>query len=142
MAQELYYPAAQLTKAIARAQAEHRVVAALYTSDRCPFCIALKKEQLTPRMRSDALPALLVVEFDADKSKRVPLPNGNSTTVTEWARQHRLTLFPTLVMLDVQGNPITAPLVGYGSRDFYPSYLEDQIKAAEAIALKSTAPRI
>ena len=39
-------------------------------------------------------------------------------------------LTPTLAMLDAQAKPLAAPLVGYGSRDFYGAYLEEQIQNA------------
>lgn len=115
------------------------MVAALYSSDRCPFCAALKKEQLAPRMRSDSLPGLVVVELDADNPRPFTLPDGRRMTVKEWGRLHNLNLYPTLVMIDDAANPVTAPLVGYASRDFYPVYLEDSIKAAQAILTRQRA---
>lgn len=41
-----------------------------------------------------------------------------------------MTLMPTLAMLDLSAKPLSKPLVGYASRDFYAAYLEDQIQAA------------
>lgn len=119
-------------KALARAREQQLMVAALYTSNRCPFCIALKKEQLSPRMRSDVQPGLVVVEFDADIGKPFTLPDGRSITAKEWGGMHKLSLFPTLVMIDDNATPVAAPLVGYASRDFYPVYLEEAIKTAQA----------
>lgn len=139
MNHDIFYPASQLLKAIERARKEQLVMAGLYSSDRCPFCIALKKEQLAPRMRSDTPPGFIVVEFDADITRPFTLPDGRRMTAKEWGRMHRLTLFPTLVMLDDAANPITPPLVGYASRDFYPVYLEEAIKTAHATLTKQRA---
>lgn len=139
MATDNYYPSAQLTRAIAKAREQRAVIAALYTSERCPFCIALKKEQLSPRMRSDARPSLIVVEFDADTTQPFNLPDGRRMTAKEWGRLHKLSLFPTLLMIDDAANPITPPLVGYASRDFYPVYLEEAITSAQAITTQQRA---
>jgi thioredoxin-related protein len=136
---DIYYPAHQLLKAIELARLHQQVVAALYSSNRCPFCIALKKEQLSPRMRSDTPPGLLVVELDTDISRPFTLPDGRRMTAKEWGRMHQFSLFPTLVMIDDAANPITAPLVGYASRDFYPVYLEEAIQAAHATIAKQRA---
>lgn len=131
MAQDLYFPATELGKAIQKARAEQMVIAALYTSEHCPFCIAVKKEQLSPRMRSNTMPRLLVVEFDVDSRAPITLPSGNRVTVKEWGSRYQLKLTPTLVMLDFEAKPITDPLVGYASRDYYAVYLEEKIQTAQ-----------
>lgn len=140
MAQELYFSASDLAKAIKKAREEKIVLAALYTSERCPFCIAIKKEQLTPRMRSNAKPRLMVVEFDVDSRESFLLPNGSRMTAKEWGLRHQLKLTPTLVMLDHDANPITEPLVGYSSRDYYAAYLEDHIQSAQSHLQNKSRP--
>ncbi len=131
MAKDLYFPAAELSKAIHKAKTEQMAIAALYTSEHCPFCVAIKKEQLTPRMRSKMMPRLVVVEFDIDSRAPIMLPNGSRLTVKEWGNRYQLKLTPTLVMLDFDAMPITEPLVGYASRDYYAVYLEEKIQAAQ-----------
>jgi thioredoxin-related protein len=131
LARELYYPARELAIALRKAHDEKRVVVALYTSEHCPFCVAIKREQLTPRMRSDVQPALLVVEFDVDQNTPFELPNGSRMTPREWGRQNGLKLTPTLIVLDRNAKPITEPLVGYASRDYYAVYLEERISLAQ-----------
>lgn len=141
MGQEYYYPASALYKAFAQAEREQCVVAALYTSQHCPFCIALKREQLSPRMRADTSPCLIVVEIDPEKEKTIRFPAGKTMATAVWAREHKLSLFPTLIMVDAQGRSLASPLIGYSSKDFYPSYLEDQIRAAQAQMPRPPAKR-
>jgi len=141
MGQENYYSAPQMDRAFAHAQRQQCVVAALYTSQHCPFCIALKREQLTPRMRSDAKPCLIVIEIDPEREKILRFPQSEPKTTVAWARQHNLALFPTLVMISASGSALTAPLIGYSSKDFYSSYLDDQIRAAQAYTLRPPAQR-
>jgi len=127
-----YQTVDELIPAIRQAEAGRAVVAALFTSEHCPFCIALKQEQLTPRMRSEVSPKLLVVEFEIARRAPFTLPNGSRTTVKEWGQRHSLKLTPTVVMLDRMARPIGEALVGYASRDFYANYLEERIQNARS----------
>lgn len=133
------YPAPSLLKAISRARKEQSVVGILYSSDHCPFCVAVKKEQLLPRSGSGIRPGFIIVEFDTDSPHPFTLPSGQRTTAKDWGRIHRLSLLPTLVMIDDAANPVAAPLVGYASRDFYPVYLEEAIRQAHAAVTKQRA---
>ena len=152
MNQETYLSVDQLLSALDHAWRDPVVVAGLFTSVHCPFCLALKREQLTPRMRSSVTPRLVVVEFDVDRMTPFALPNhqqgaqqttpakslppGPSTTVTQWGKAHGMSLTPTLFMLNEKAEPLSgpqhAPLIGYASRDFYAVYLEERIQAAHA----------
>lgn len=107
------------------------VVAGMYTSARCPWCIAIKKEQLGPRTKSTSPPGLIVVEFDVDDGAQFTLPDGTRMDSRTWGARHGLKLTPTVVMLDHLARPLTEPLVGYSSRDFYAVYLEQQIEIAQ-----------
>jgi hypothetical protein len=124
-------PASRLRQALAGAARREHVVAAVLTSHRCPWCIALMREQLEPRMRSRESPALVVVEMDIDDATAIALPDGSAMTASQWGVRLGMNLTPTLAMLDRQARPIRPPLVGYASRDFYAAYLEEQIKAAQ-----------
>jgi thioredoxin-related protein len=130
MQTETYLPQEQLGAALERARKEPILVLGMLTSAHCPFCIAIKREQLTPRMRSSAKPAIVVVEFDVDRSQEFNMPNGQRLTARQWGKQYGMTLTPTVAMLNEHGGPLGTPLVGYASRDFYAIYLEEHIQAA------------
>lgn len=107
----------------------------------CPWCELILKEQLAPRMASQQQPALVVLDFDlADRTpveglrlaKRPVAPNGRPLSPANWAKAHGYALAPTVVFIDRMAQPITAPLIGYASRDFYGAYLEDRIVQAQA----------
>jgi thioredoxin-related protein len=125
-------PLSKLIDTLGKAQGGRIVVAGLLTSEGCPWCVALKKEQLLPRSRAQMAPGFLVVEMDVDDASPAWFPDGKKRTAREWGNLHGMRLTPTLAMLDARANPLTPPLVGYASRDFYASYLEDQIRIARA----------
>ena len=133
MAKETYLQPTELITALSRARQGSIVVAGLFTSEHCPFCVALKKEQLSPRMRSSAKPELVVIEFDSDRNKLFSTPTGSRQTVSDWVKKRGMKVMPTLFMLDQRAEIIGKPIVGYALRDFYGAYLEDQIKAADAL---------
>ncbi len=133
MAKETYLQPTELITALSRARQGSIVVAGLFTSEHCPFCVALKKEQLSPRMRSSAKPELVVIEFDSDRNQLFSTPTGSRQTVSDWVKKRGMKVMPTLFMLDQRAEIIGKPIVGYALRDFYGAYLEDQIKAADAL---------
>jgi thioredoxin-related protein len=114
------------------------IPAVMVGSARCPWCELILKEQLQPRMISEDRPQLVVLDFDLADRKPVEglnlikPPSARSLSPAEWAKAHRYALAPTVVFIDQRGQPITEPLIGYASRDFYGAYLEDRILQAQA----------
>lgn len=131
MSQALFHSPAALSAVLREARSNQVVIAGLYSSDSCPWCVSLKREQLIPRMRAAIKPALRVVEFNADSNSQFLLPDRSQRTARQWAASLGFRLMPTLTMLNEQANPIGEPLIGYASPDFYAAYLEDRIKAAQ-----------
>jgi len=71
--------ASALVATLQRAQqARNLVVAGMLTSHRCPWCVALRKEQLDPRMRASQAPQLMVVEFDVDDTAPIQFQMANN----------------------------------------------------------------
>jgi thioredoxin-related protein len=124
-------PARELTAMLKRAAAREFVVLGFYTSHSCPWCVAIRREQLEPRLRSADLPKVTIIEFDADSDAAFTLPDGRRQTARQWAHGLGFRLTPTLAVLDRTAKPIISPLVGYSSRDFYGAYLEEQIRQAQ-----------
>lgn len=117
------------------------VPAVMVGSAQCPWCKLILKEQLGPRMVSQQRPRLLTLDFDlADRRpveglhliRQPDQPSGRPLSPADWAKAHRYALAPTVVFINQLGQPITEPLIGYASRDFYGAYLEDRILQAQA----------
>ena len=112
--------------------------AVMVGSAHCPWCELILKEQLAPRMVGQQKPQLVVLDFDLADRKPVEglnlikPPSTRPLSPAEWAKAHRYALAPTVVFVDQLGQPITEPLIGYASRDFYGAYLEDRILQAQA----------
>ena len=91
------------------------VVGAMASLKGCAWCDRLIAEQLEPRQRAKSDIAFDFILLDL----RSP-----------WARELRYRVAPTFVMVGRKMQPITEPLVGYASTDFYSAYLEDAILQA------------
>jgi hypothetical protein len=81
----------------------------------CAWCDRLIAEQLQPRQRAKSQIAFDFILLDLR---------------SQWARELRYRVAPTFVMVGRKMQPITEPLVGYASTDFYSAYLEDAISQA------------
>jgi len=126
----LLIPAHRLIETLKAARRNEIVVAGFLTSPRCPWCVAVMKEQLEPRLRSAQPPRLSIVELNVDDAAEFMLPGEQRSTARQWGETYGLKLTPTVVMLDQMARPLLEPLKGYASRDFYGAYLEEQITAA------------
>ena len=102
-----------LAKAQAQAKAEHKRVLINFTgSDWCGFCIKLHKEVFaTPEFQEYAKKNLVLVE--ADFPRRTSLPADLKAANDKLKQQHKVTGFPTLVVLGSSGAKL-GEIVGYG----------------------------
>ena len=102
-----------LAQAQARAQAENKNVLINFTgSDWCGFCIKLHKEVFaTPEFQEYAKKNLVLVE--ADFPRRTSLPADLKAANDKLKQQHKVTGFPTLVVLGSSGAKL-GEIVGYG----------------------------
>lgn len=91
------------------------VLGAMASLQGCPWCDRLIAEQLQPRQRAKTGVAFDFIVLDLR---------------SQWAHDMRYRVAPTFVMVGRKMQPITEPLVGYASTDFYSAYLEEAILQA------------
>jgi hypothetical protein len=113
----------------------------------CPFCEAIRREQLLPMLRAQkssptpSTPVLVEFDFTVTNKFDVAMNPGPSRisapdSPRKLAQQLGIKLAPTLLFLGwdkVSGEfqELAERLVGYGSRDFFSAYLDERIKAAK-----------
>lgn len=130
--QSLERPASH--EALLRDSARERVVVvALFSLPGCPFCEAVRRDQLRHLAREQA--SLRVVEYDlTDRSPFAPA--GRSAAAAEspaaLAAALGIRLAPTVVFLAPDGSELAERLIGYSSPDFYGAYLEQRLEQARA----------
>ena len=103
-----------------------------FRADYCGFCKRLEAEYLQPMITSGKYDSrILIRSFNMGDEASVIDFNGDKIDVDEFAARHKVSLTPTLVFLNAQGEEIAERLLGYNSPDFYGAYLENAIDAAQ-----------
>ena len=121
-------------EAVLREAARDRaVVVALFSLPGCPFCEAIRRDQLRHLAREQATQRVRVVEYDltdrrpfAGPAARTPAPDSPAAL----AASLDVRLAPTVAFIGPDGKEIAERLVGYSSPDFYGAYLEQRIAQA------------
>ena len=121
-------------EALLREAARDRtVVVALFSLPGCPFCEALRRDQLRHLAREQAAQRVRVVEYDLTDRRpfvrpaaRAPAPASPAAL----AVRLDVRLAPTVAFIGPDGTEIAERLVGYSSPDFYGAYLEQRIAQA------------
>ena len=90
----------------------------------CPYCERALREYLVPMSRDAWRDRAIFRQIDIDR----PLPvldfDGTSTTHDRIAARYRVRFSPTVIVVDGNGKPLSAPIVGLLTVDFYGAYLE------------------
>lgn len=112
---------------------DRTVVVALFSLPGCPFCEAIRRDQLRHLAREQAAQRVRVVEYDltdrrpfAGPAARTPAP-ASPAALAAWLD---VRLAPTVAFIGPDGREIAERLVGYSSPDFYGAYLEQRIAQA------------
>ncbi len=129
-----------LPNALARAKAENKVVLLDFTgSDWCGWCIKLKEEVFDqPAFVAYAQQKLILVEVDFPREKRQT--PGLHATNEELAKRFNVSGFPTIIVLDANGNKLLRDGYEEGGAPNYIALLERVIKKTEATQATSEKP--
>ena len=96
----------------------------------CPYCEVLKDNVFIGMERDDRI---ILRELATDNPLRLIDFDGNITDHQDFARKHGLYFTPTVLFLDGSGQPLSEPIVGVASVDFYAYYLERRIDKSRQV---------
>ncbi len=100
----------------------------LYTSPGCQFCQRAKSEYLVPMLKDPAYKNKVIMrEVDITSQSPLTLYNGSKSTGAEFAAQHKVTIVPTIKVMDAQGAELAEPIVGLLIADYYFGYIDSAI---------------
>lgn len=141
------------------------LVVALFSRTDCPWCEALRRDQLVHLARDARAQGLQVVEFEISDDRPfkpraltaagtaahpveraapqlAPRTDTNlwgANSPSDLARHLGVRVVPTVVFLGPRGE-LAPRLVGYTSRDFYGAYLTQRIDEARALLISAGRP--
>jgi len=117
-------------RADARAAAQNRQpLLLLITLEGCPFCARVRREYLAP-MSQDADQNRRALFRELPIEATVPDFEGRPRLGRDIAADLKISMYPTVVLVDATGKLLAEPLVGFTSPDFYGAYLDSRIDTA------------
>ncbi|MEM7292620.1 MAG: thioredoxin fold domain-containing protein [Pseudomonadota bacterium] len=131
-------PVVDLQQDGALSQRENRVVLLEFSAEYCEYCELLESEFLIPMTKNAEYDKKVIIRSAMlYEGRRIIGFDGTPTSVDVLAERYDVSLTPTLVFVDSQGNQLSEPLVGIWSIDFYGGYLDARIDQARARLLES-----
>jgi thioredoxin-related protein len=110
------------------ARETQRVIVVLFTTAGCPWCQRVREEHLNPMLANPGDVARIIVrEIDIDGRDALTDFSGAITTHAAFAGRHAVRFAPTVLILGPRGEQLAAPLVGFGTADYYGYYLGERI---------------
>jgi len=107
------------------AQQRQAVMMLVFTEATCPYCMRAKRDYLEPMQAGrDYGGKVLMREVDVRRDNALRDFAGTTTTQAAFARRYAIRVVPTVIVVDYAGKPLTEPLVGLLTEDFYQLYLE------------------
>jgi thioredoxin-related protein len=107
----------------------HRPLLLFFTLADCPYCERVRREYLGP-MSQDPEQAKRALIRELPIEATLTGFDGMPHSARDIAARYKVTLFPTVVMVDAHGTEIAEPLVGFSSPDFYGGLLDGRIDTA------------
>jgi len=115
------------------AHATQRVIVVLFSTGGCPWCQRVREEVLLPMLANPVDAARIIVrEVDIDGRDAVADFSGAATTHAAFAGRRAVRFSPTVLILGPGGEQLAAPLIGFGTADYYGFYLEERIETGLA----------
>lgn len=118
-------------QADAREAARRKIpILVVFTTHECPYCARVKREYLIPMHKDKAYRNKVMIR-EVTFGATAPLVDfdGKRTTEGAFAAAHKVFMVPTVQVFDLQGAPVSDPIVGLLSDDYYHGYLEAAIEA-------------
>lgn len=122
----------------ARQAAEGRMPILLLVSlEDCAFCLQIKRDILNPMVLSGDYEGRLVMrEMFIDDGESLKDFQGKEVEGSSFALRYGVTLTPTLLFLDPQGNQLTDKMVGIQTPEMYFLYVDASIQEAVSAMVK------
>lgn len=105
----------------------------LFSRADCAWCERVRRDWLVPMAHDPAWQARVrIVQVDVDSDAPLLDFAGARTRHAAFAQQQNMKFTPTVALFDARGRLLGEPIVGLSLPDFYGTYLERAIDAANA----------
>jgi thioredoxin-related protein len=113
------------------AKANNLILVFEFSSEYCAFCRKLEDLFLLPMQRNaNYNDKVLIRSISLDSYETLVDFQGQTLSTTEFAARYEVSLTPTLIFLNADGEELSDKLVGIWSEDFYGGYIDNRIDEA------------
>lgn len=129
---------------VAKNIAQRRVpLVLMFSSEHCGFCVRVENEFLIPmQISGDYEDRAVIRKMRLDFGNEVVDFDGRRVDADEFAARYNISVTPTVVFLDHQGNQLAPRRVGLMTPDFYGGYLDESIATALDILRRNKPLRV
>jgi thioredoxin-related protein len=112
------------------ARARRAPIMIAFIQESCIYCTIAKRDYLVPMHLDPKLRDQVIIrEVDIDRRAKLRDFNGNAVSPKVFSQHYRVKRVPTIVVVDDRGEPLSPPVVGLLSEDFYGFYLQEAVDA-------------
>lgn len=100
-----------------------------FSMEHCPFCREVEEDYLKPMLRNaeyDSKVIIRKVRLDSE-GKTIDF-KGKAQDTADVGARFNVSMVPTLVLVDSQGNKVSAPIIGIANSHYYSAELDIAIE--------------
>jgi thioredoxin-related protein len=110
------------------ARSSGKVIMLEMSASYCGYCETLEENIIKPMLRSGDYEHVLIRKLDIDSHFTINAPDGSRTTPAQFAIQRNVSLTPTILFLDSQGNEVSERILGVNTLELYGGYVDEALK--------------
>lgn len=114
-----------------QAKQYNKVILLEMSASYCGYCKQLEEEILKPMLISGDYKDVLIRQLKIDSYYSINMPGKQSITASEFARNKRIIVTPTLLFLNYRGEEVAKRIIGINSVDYFGAYVDDALQRAK-----------
>ncbi|MDH5572704.1 MAG: hypothetical protein OEY89_13140 [Gammaproteobacteria bacterium] len=108
----------------------HLPLLLMFSIQNCPYCAIVREEFLEPmKISGDYESRVIMRIIDMEVHKLIDF-DGRPIQINTLTQRYKISLAPTVILVNNNGQLLTEPLVGITTRDYYGGYLDQAIDEA------------
>ena len=102
-----------------------------FSMEHCPFCMEVQEDYLKPMLRNSEYDSKVIIrKMRIDSTDTLRDFNGKERDPGEFSDDYNVSMVPTLVLVDAQGNKIVPAIIGIANSHYYSAELDDAIEVS------------
>ena len=102
-----------------------------FSMEHCPFCMEVQEEYLKPMLRNVEYDGKVIIrKMRIDSASTLRDFKGKERDAGDFSDDYNVSMVPTLVLVDAQGNKISPSIIGIANSHYYSAELDDAIEAS------------